>query len=48
LFGAQLAPDTREVRDRQKLDGDDGVTLEKIFPGTCAADAEFKAGRVVL
>ena len=48
MFGAQLAPVTKEVRDRQKLDGDGGVVLEKVFPGTSAADAEFKAGDVIL
>jgi len=48
MFGAQLAPVTKEVQDRQKLDGDDGVVLEKIFPDTSAADAEFKAGDVIL
>ena len=48
MFGAQLAPVTKEVRDRQKLDGDDGVVLEKVFPGTSAADADFKAGDVIL
>jgi CubicO group peptidase (beta-lactamase class C family)/dienelactone hydrolase len=48
MFGAQLAPVTREVRERQKLDGDDGVVLEKVFPDTSAADAEFKAGDVIL
>src|SRR5262245_48493894 len=48
MFGAQLAPVTQEVRDRQKLDGDGGVVLEKIFPDTSAAAGEFKAGDVVL
>ena len=31
MFGAQFAPVTREVRDRQKLDGDGGVVLEKVL-----------------
>ena len=48
MFGAQLALVTREVRDRQKLDGDSGVVLEKIFPDTSAADGDFKAGDVIL
>ena len=48
MFGAQLAPVTKEVRDRQKLDGDGGVVLEKVFPGTAAADGDFKAGDVIL
>src|SRR5262245_43553826 len=48
MFGAQLAAVTKEVRERQKLDGDGGVLLEKVFPGTSAADAEFQAGDVVL
>jgi pimeloyl-ACP methyl ester carboxylesterase len=48
LFGARLAPVTPDVRDRLKLDGDDGVVLEQIFPGTSAAEAGFKAGDVIL
>jgi hypothetical protein len=48
MFGAQLAPVTREVRERQKIDGDGGVLLEQVFPGTSAADAEFQAGDVIL
>src|SRR5262245_28791006 len=48
LFGAQLAPVTKEVRDRQKLDGDGGVVLEKIIPDTTAAEGEFQAGDVIL
>ena len=46
MFGS--SPVTKEVRDRQKLDGDSGVVLEKIFPDTSAADGEFKAGDVIL
>jgi CubicO group peptidase (beta-lactamase class C family)/pimeloyl-ACP methyl ester carboxylesterase len=48
LFGAQLAPVTREVRERQKLADDGGVLLEQVFPGTSAADGDFKAGDVIL
>lgn len=48
MFGAQLAPVIKEVRDRQKLDGDDGVVLEKIFPGTSTAGGDFKEGDVIL
>src|SRR5688572_27999958 len=48
MFGAQFAPMTKEVRDRQKLDGDHGVVLEKVFPDTSAAAADFKAGDVIL
>jgi alpha-beta hydrolase superfamily lysophospholipase len=48
MFGAQLAPMTKEVRDRQKLDGDSGIVLEKVFPDTSAADADFKSGDVIL
>jgi pimeloyl-ACP methyl ester carboxylesterase len=48
MFGAQLAPVTREVRDRQGLDGDGGVVLEKTFPGTSAADGDFRAGDMIL
>jgi pimeloyl-ACP methyl ester carboxylesterase len=48
MFGAQLAPVAREIRDQQKLDGDGGVVLEKVFPGTTAADGDFKAGDVIL
>jgi alpha-beta hydrolase superfamily lysophospholipase len=48
MFGAQLAPVTKEVRERQKLDGDDGVVLEKILPGTSAAEGDFKEGDVIL
>jgi dienelactone hydrolase len=48
LFGAQLAPLTKEIQDRQKLDSDGGVVLEKIFPNTAAADGDFKAGDVIL
>jgi dienelactone hydrolase len=48
IFGAQLAPVTKEVRERQKLDGDGGVVIEKIFPGTSAAKAGFQAGDVIL
>ena len=39
---------TREVRERQKLDGDGGVVLEKVFPGTSAAEAGFRAGDVIV
>src|SRR5262245_48324694 len=48
MFGAQLAPVTEGVRERQKFKGDGGVLLEKVFPGTAAADAEFTAGDVIL
>jgi pimeloyl-ACP methyl ester carboxylesterase len=48
MFGARLAPVTKDVRERQKLDGDDGVVLEKIFPDTSAAEAGFKDGDVIL
>ena len=48
MFGAQLAPVTREVRERQGLDGDGGVVLEKTVPGTSAADGDFRAGDVIL
>lgn len=48
MFGAQLAPVTKEVRERQKLDSDDGVVLEKVFPDTSAAEGGFKEGDVVL
>jgi pimeloyl-ACP methyl ester carboxylesterase len=48
MFGAQLADVTKEVRDRQKLDGNGGIMLEQVFPGTSAADAELKAGDVIL
>ncbi len=48
VFGAQLAPVTKGVRERQKLDGDGGVLLEKVFPGTAAWEGGFKAGDVVL
>src|SRR5262249_23711362 len=48
MFGAQLAPVTKEVRDHQKLEGESGVVLEKIFPDTSAADGDFKAGDVIL
>src|SRR5262245_2332426 len=48
MFGAQLAPVTEEVRQRQGLDGDGGVVLEKTFPGTSAADGDFRAGDVIL
>ena len=39
---------TEEVRGRQGLDGDGGVVLEKTFPGTSAADGDFRAGDVIL
>ena len=39
MFGAQLAPVTKEVRERQEIDGDGGVVLEQVFPGTAAAEA---------
>src|SRR5262249_57118011 len=48
MFGAQLAPVTEEVRVRQKVDGDSGVLLEQVIPGTSAAEAGFKAGDVIL
>lgn len=48
MFGAQLADVTPEVRGRQKLDGNGGVVLAQVFPGTSAADAEFTAGDVIL
>jgi pimeloyl-ACP methyl ester carboxylesterase len=48
MFGAQLASVTKEVQDRQKLAGDGGVVLEKVFPGTTAADGDFKAGDVIV
>ncbi len=48
MFGAQLAPVTKEMRERWKLDGDSGVVLEKVYPGTAAADADFKAGDIIV
>ncbi len=47
MFGAQLAEVTADVRERQKLTENGGVTLVQIFPGTSAADAQFKAGDVM-
>jgi pimeloyl-ACP methyl ester carboxylesterase len=46
MFGAQLAEVTPEIRQRQKIAG--GVALTQVFPGTSAADAEFRAGDVLL
>jgi PDZ domain-containing secreted protein len=48
MFGAQLAPVNDEVRERQKLDGNSGVVIEKIFPGTSAAASDFQEGDVIL
>ncbi len=48
LFGAQLAPLTKEVQARQKLEGDAGVVLERIFPDTAPEEGEFKTGDVIL
>src|SRR5207244_2562073 len=48
MFGAQLAAVTEEVRERQGLDGNGGVVLEKTFPGTSADDGDFRAGDVIL
>lgn len=48
MFGAQLADVTAEVRDRQRLDGSEGVLLTQIFSGTSAADADFQVGDVLL
>lgn len=48
MFGAQLAPVTKEVRERQKLDTDAGVLIEKVFPDTSAAEGGFKDGDVIL
>src|SRR5262245_10143055 len=48
MFGAQLAPVTDEVRERQKLNEIAGVVLEKVFADTSAADGDFKAGDVIL
>jgi C-terminal processing protease CtpA/Prc len=36
------------VRERLKLNGEGGVVLETVFPGTSAADAGFQAGDVIL
>ena len=48
LFGAQLAPVTKEVEQRQRLGKESGAVLEKVFPGTSAADAGFQAGDVIV
>jgi pimeloyl-ACP methyl ester carboxylesterase len=48
MFGAQLESVTKVVRERQKLDSDGGVVIERVFPGTSAGDAEFKVGDVIL
>jgi pimeloyl-ACP methyl ester carboxylesterase len=48
LFGAQLAPVTEEARSRQNLSGDGGVLLERVLPGTSAADAGLKDGDILL
>ena len=48
LFGAQLAAITKEIQVRQKLKSVQGVLLEKIHPGTSAAESEFRVGDVVL
>jgi hypothetical protein len=52
MAGAQLAPVTREVRDRQKLEEDDGVAIATVFPGTsaappAAADTPLTPGQVI-
>jgi pimeloyl-ACP methyl ester carboxylesterase len=48
IFGAHLTAVTKDVRERHNLDSDHGVVIEHILPGTSAADAEFKAGDVLL
>ncbi len=47
MFGAQLSEVTADVRERQKLTENGGIALVQIFPGTSAADAQFKAGDVM-
>ncbi len=48
LFGAQLAPVTPAVRAKQKLEGEGGVVLQRVFPGTSAAAGDFKINDVIL
>ena len=48
MFGVQIGPVTKEVRERQKLDGTEGVLIEQVFPHTTAAEAGFKPGDVIL
>ncbi len=48
FFGVQVGPVTKEVRERQKLDGADGVVLAQVFPRTTAAEAGLQPGDVIL
>ncbi|HJT79166.1 MAG TPA: alpha/beta fold hydrolase [Gemmataceae bacterium] len=48
FFGAQLGPVSKELRERQKLNGTEGVVLVRVLPRTTAAQAGFKTGDVIL
>ena len=48
LFGAQPASVTAKTQEQQALDTANGAVLTRIFPGTAAAEADFKVGDIVV
>jgi hypothetical protein len=48
FFGLKLAPLSDEIRAREHLETAAGVLIEAVIPGTTAADADLRAGDVLL
>lgn len=48
MFGAQFGSVTPDIQQRQKLNDGHGLVIQRILPGTSAADAGFEVGDVVL
>ena len=48
MFGAQFGAVTPDIQQRQKLNDGNGLVIQRVLPGTSAADAGFEVGDVVL
>jgi hypothetical protein len=48
MFGAQFGAVTVDIQQRQKLNDGNGLVIQRVLPGTSAADAGFEVGDVIL
>ena len=48
MFGAQFGSVSPDIQQRQKLNDGHGLVIQRILPGTSAADAGFEVGDVIL